>query len=363
MATILKRTAAVASHPHLTVRFLIRRLIKYGKRVANYTLTALSDLCWSTVAILEKKGTPPPIKHLYAESCTAVDSFWSEHTVGGPELTSVKTAYQSRRLSERYLEWSFSKYPLFEQFMQLYGNHDHQVILDYGCGPGNDLVGFLAHSNARKVIGIDISEKALQFASQRLAAHKVDPNRIELVHISDSIDTLLLAENSVDYIYCEGVLHHTSKPEALLREFHRILKPNSQACVMVYNADSIWLHLYVAYELVILQERFAGMYIYEAFSKTTDTEDCPISRCYRPEEFMSLCENAGFNGEYMGGYLSQYELNCPRDYTQSALHDERLGDEHRDFLRKLSFDERGFPKYQGKHAGIGGVYRLYKGSR
>jgi hypothetical protein len=28
--------------------------------------------------------------------------------------------------------------------------------LDYGCGPGNDVVGFLLHTNAKQVIGMDV---------------------------------------------------------------------------------------------------------------------------------------------------------------------------------------------------------------
>ena len=347
MATIVRKFRTAVRDPKLAVKFL-----------RKYTLTTLSDLFWSIIAIFNKKGNPPPIKHLYANDHTPVDSFWSEHTVIAPSLTSAKTVYQSKR----YLEWRFSIYPLFKEFMQLYGNHDDQVILDYGCGPGNDLVGFLIYTNAKKVIGIDTSEKALKFASQRLALHKVDPNRIELIHTSDSIDTLPIDDNTVDYIHCLGVLHHLSNPKAILREFHRILKPNSHACIMVYNCDSIWLHLYTAYEKMIIQNKFPGMNIYEAFSKTTDTEKCPIARCYRAKDFISICKDIGFNGEYVGGYLTEPELKSLKKYRQSALQDERLSNEHKNFLKDLVFDERGFPRYKGKHAGIGGVYRLYKKS-
>jgi hypothetical protein len=129
---------------------------------------------------------------------------------------------------------------------------------------------------------------------------------------------------------------------------------------MVYNYDSIWLHLYVAYEKMILQNKFPGMNIYEAFAKTTDTEECPISRCYQASEFMTICENTGFSAEYIGGYFSKLELNLFSKYKQSALQDKELGDEHKDFLRSLTLDEREFPKYMGKHAGIGGVYTLTK---
>jgi ubiquinone/menaquinone biosynthesis C-methylase UbiE len=350
MGTFTHKIETTVRHPVLTIKYLAHRV----KNKANATII---PFFWSLVASLQKKGEPPPIKHhLCADERTQVDSFWNVHTVAGAKLASVKTAFQSRR----YLEWRFSVYPLFREFMGLWGSHDNQVILDYGCGPGNDLAGFLIYTNAKKVIGIDISEAALSLASRRLALHRVDPGRVELVRISDSATTIPIDDDSVDYIYCEGVLHHTSNSASILREFHRVLKHGSKTCVMVYNYDSIWLHLYVAYEKMILQNKFPGMNIYEAFAKTTDTEECPISRCYQASEFMTICENTGFSAEYIGGYFSKLELNLFSKYKQSALQDKELGDEHKDFLRSLTLDEREFPKYMGKHAGIGGVYTLTK---
>ena len=349
MATILKKLRYMVGHP--------RYLFSSTKYLMDHCLIILSLQFWSVVSLFSKKGEPPPIKNYQGGgSDTVVGSFWSVHTVVGPRLAIVRTAHQSKK----YLEWRFSVYPLFREFMELWGNHDNQVLLDYGCGPGNDLVGFLAYTNARKVIGIDISEKALGFASQRIAIHNVDPSRIELMCISGSATSIPIEDNTIDYIYCEGVLHHTTNPEDLIKEFYRVLKPGSHACIMVYNRDSIWFHLYTAYELMIIQNKFSGMNVYEAFAKTTDTEECPIARCYQAQEFISICNEASFDTEYIGGYFSQLELNLLKKYEQIALPDERLSEGHKDFLRSLVLDENGFPLYRGKHAGIGGVYKLYK---
>lgn len=355
MQKAIEKLKKVLRDPQLAIRFGKFVL----KRAAIYAISVISGLLWSLIALFSKRGVEPAIRNLGADDCTPVDSFWGEHTVVGPQLARVKTAYQSKR----YLEWRFTQYPLFRDLMQMYGNHDNEVVLDYGCGPGNDVVGFLIYTNASKVIGVDVSAKALRFASRRIALHRLDQDRCELISISDSDDKIPLDDNSVDYIYSEGVLHHISNPEPKIREFHRILQPGSHACIMVYNADSVWLHLYVAYEQMILRERFQGMDLYEAFAKTTDTEECPISRCYKPEEFLCLCKDAGFNAVYAGGYLSKMELRLLKKYLQSAIRDERLADEHKQFLESLTLDEHGLPQYQGKHAGIGGVYRLNKESK
>jgi ubiquinone/menaquinone biosynthesis C-methylase UbiE len=288
-----------------------------------------------------------------AERTTAVDRYWGEHTVNS---VPFKTARESRK----YLEWRSSAYPLFAEFMRLREEHDGEVVLDYGCGPGDDLVGFAIYTRAKKIIGVDISAKALNLARGRLALHRVEPGRVELIHSADSVQTIPLGDASVDYVHCAGVLQHTSNPRALLGEFYRVLRPDSHACVMVYNRDSVWLHLYTAYQKMIVEGEFPGMDAYEAFSKNVDGVGCPLARCYRAEEFVSMCEEAGFRAEYVGGYLSDTELRALERLRAEALRDERLAEEHKSFIKDLATDERGFPLYRGKHAGVGGVYRLHK---
>jgi SAM-dependent methyltransferase len=291
-----------------------------------------------------------PVKTL-ASDATPVDAYWGRHTVNS-------SPFRTERKSLRYLEWRFKEYPLFRDLMGLWGEHGGQVLLDYGCGPGNDLTGFLVYSNAKKVIGIDVSEKALQLASQRLSLHRIDPQRVELIQISDAEPRIPLEDLSVDFIYCEGVLHHTSYPERILKEFRRILKPEGSASIMVYNRNSIWLHLYTAYEKMIIQNAFPGLSLEDAFTRNTDGPECPIARCYAPQEFIEICGGAGFRAEYKGGYLSKFEVDLLKKTGLRALEDPRLSDEHKDFLRALKYDPNGFPLYDEKYAGIGGVYHL-----
>ena len=300
-----------------------------------------------------RSGAMAEIENHSEAEITPVELYWGAHTVHSrPFITTSQ--------SEKYLEWRFSVYPLFREFMQLYGDHEDETILDYGCGPGNDLTGFAIHSQARKIIGCDVSEKALRLAQHRLALHRVDPERIRLIRISDSPSKLTLDDNSVDYVHCAGVLHHVSEPEYVLGEFYRVLTPNSSACVMVYNYHSLWLHLYTAYDKMIIQNAFPGLTLEEAFAKNTDGEDCPISKCYSPETFIDMCNKANFQAEFVGGYLSSHELDLLKELGERAVADERLGEEHKKFLLSLAYDQLGYPIYKEKHAGIGGVYRLYK---
>jgi ubiquinone/menaquinone biosynthesis C-methylase UbiE len=303
------------------------------------------------------RGAPSQLVELRSVSVqsTSVDAYWTGHTVNS-------TPFRSPRASERYLEWRFGEYPLFRQFMGLSERHDGQVVLDHGCGPANDLTGLLLYSGAARVIGVDASLTALRLARSRLALHQIAPGRCELVHCPDGAGSVPLGDASVDYIHSVGVLHHTSEPQRLLHEFARVLRPGGTGRIMVYNRDSVWFHLYTAYERMILEGAFPGIAsVEDAFRRNTDGPLCPISRCYRAEEFTEMCHAAGLRAEWLGGYLSQRELQSLRDSWVAALVDGRLDAEHRGFLRSLTFDFNGYPMYRDRHAGIGNVFRFSHG--
>jgi ubiquinone/menaquinone biosynthesis C-methylase UbiE len=303
--------------------------------------------------VLEHHADPRsiPIRVMHSGSDTEVDRYWTGHTVNS-------SPFRSAGASLRYLDQRAREYPRFESLMELRANHETDVVLDYGCGPGNDLVGFLMRGKARRVIGIDISPTSLDLARRRLALHDVDPSRVELIQVEDGLPAIPLVDASVDYLYCEGVIHHTSHPLELLRELSRVLRPGGRGHLMVYNRNSIWFHLYTAYQRQIIDGAFAGLSTDEAFRRNTDGEECPIARPYVPADFENMCRRAGFEVAYRGGYPAQIELDCLDRLAAAALKDPRLADEHRTFLAALRRDERGDPTYGGFLAGVGGVYAV-----
>ena len=292
-----------------------------------------------------------PVTLVDGRQDTAVDSYWTRHTVNSKPFASADA-------SARYLEWRFEEYPLFREFSGLWGDHAGETVLDYGCGPGDDLTGLALYSGAEHLIGLDVSATALRLTARRLALHDIAADRVTLRQVRDDTPEIPLEDASVDYVNCGGVLHHTSSPEALLAEFRRVLRPDGRAFVMVYNSDSVWLHLYVAYEKMLHDEAYAGLELDEAFRRLTDGVECPISRHSSVGQMTALCEQAGFQVRYAGGYLSRHELQQLETHLTSAIADERLGEAHREFLRSLTFDDAGLPMFGGFHAGIGGVYHL-----
>lgn len=298
-------------------------------------------------------GTRPAILVSDDSSKTSVDNYWNEHTVNSGPFASAKE-------SERYLQKRSELYPLFTQLMDVYGDHAGETVLDYGCGPGDDVTGFLLRSNARKVIGIDVSEKALERARQRLALHRIDTARIELIRITDSTGKIPLPDATVDWLHCGGVLHHTSHPNQIVNEFHRVMKPGAQGRLMLYNRDSVWYHVWIAYAQLIVNNAYPGLTVDQAFTKSTDGPDCPVSDAWAPQRVLDMISAAGLQGTFRGGYVNAVELEWWKKYGDGARTDKRLGAEHRQFASELELDESGFPLFQRKYAGIGGVYTISK---
>ena len=219
------------------------------------------------------------------------------------------------------------------------------------------MVGFAVHG-AGKVIGMDVSVQALMTARKRLDYHEWR-SPYELVRTYDSLPRVPLPDESVDYIHCGGVLQHTSDPNAILREFARVLRSGGEGRIMVYQENSIWLHLYVAYVVRVLQGKYRDMQALEAFRLCTDGEDCPVSRCYDPSMFLAMLGGAGLEGRYLGGYLSHSEVVWHKAYRNRALMDRRLEPHHRVFLmgvRKPFWSK--YPRYDGLPCGVHGCFAI-----
>jgi SAM-dependent methyltransferase len=278
---------------------------------------------------------------------SSAEEFWSASNV-----TSHRR-FRDREDSVKYFWWRCDQYVDYLEHMPVTGL-DGKVVLDYGCGPGHDLVGFVEYSKPGRLIGMDVSAASLREAGERLAFHDAQP---ELMHISERAPRLPLPDASVDYVHCSGVLHHVPDPAAVLCELRRVLRPDGQGRIMVYNYDSVWLHLYAAYILRFGQPGEPRPPVQDAFRRSTDSVDCPISEVWRPVEVSAMCARAGFRCRHLGNAVSIHELGIlPKRFD--AISNFDLEEEHRRFLLGLSFDHRGVPYSGGKAAGIDGCYLL-----
>lgn len=281
-----------------------------------------------------------------------VDEYWSRYHVESPD-----EGFPSIEASLEHYEWRNACYPGYIELMPV-DQATGKVVADYGCGVGNDVIGFGVHSKPETIHAIDISELALGIARRRAELHRLD--NVVFHRISDSDVRIPLPDESVDILHSSGVVHHTSDPERVLREFGRVLKPDGYAQVMVYHRESLWTHLYVAYTLMLHEEMYAGLDLDTAFELSMDGDECPIARAYTAPDFITLCENAGLRATFTGASMSVNEMVLLPDRYR-AIRDQRLNTESRRFLSSLTFNDRGWPLHQGVVAGVNACFRLSPG--
>ena len=88
-------------------------------------------------------------------------------------------------------------------------------VMDLGCGEGGSVDQFRAAAPGCRWVGVDIADSAESRARTRQDAEFV---------LYDGVH-LPFAEASFDLVYCKQVLEHVARPEPLLAEVARVLRP------------------------------------------------------------------------------------------------------------------------------------------
>ncbi len=126
--------------------------------------------------------------------------------------------------SERY-----SAYPWLYEAAE-FRKHAGERVLEIGCGTGSDLLQFAKHGAI--AVGIDITPEHLRLARERVGS---------LAQVFDGNGTNIPFENeSFDYVYSHGVLHHLDQPRRMVEEIFRVLRPGGRFNVHVYARWSYW---------------------------------------------------------------------------------------------------------------------------
>ena len=134
-------------------------------------------------------------------------------------------SYNQSSLDHNELKKQFSKY--FKLF-SWQGKITNGVGADIGCGTGR-WAKFVAEKT-KFLICVDASNKAIRVAKKNLC-HK---NNCYV--IQGRVDALPILNNSLDFAYSLGVLHHLPDTEKALKECINKLKPGAPFLIYLYYA-------------------------------------------------------------------------------------------------------------------------------
>jgi SAM-dependent methyltransferase len=108
-----------------------------------------------------------------------------------------------------------------ERDLRLLGTLDGKRVLELGCGTGHNAVALVRQG--AKAIAIEPSE---QLASHARRLAELDRARIE-VRVGDYADLAFVRAESVDIGVSAGALGEVDDLDRVLRQVHRVLKPNA----------------------------------------------------------------------------------------------------------------------------------------
>jgi len=102
----------------------------------------------------------------------------------------------------------------------------NDTVMDFGCGPGYYTTELA--KRAKKVIAVDLSPQMLQKAQNKVA--KAGAKNIQFLQSNGT--SIQVEDDSVDIIFLVTVFHEIGETQTVLKEFHRILKPDGKLVVV-----------------------------------------------------------------------------------------------------------------------------------
>lgn len=112
-----------------------------------------------------------------------------------------------------------------EYLVDVSGARSDASVLEIGTGPGHVATGFAQQCD--EVVALDLTAEPLQIAQEK--KHKRDLDN--LVLIQADAEEVPFEDRSFDIVCCRLTLHHTERPERILKEMARVCRRNGYVVV------------------------------------------------------------------------------------------------------------------------------------
>ena len=193
-------------------------------------------------------------------------------------------------------------------------------IADIGCGTGQ-LVNFLALREKRDVTGVDFSSVSLGYA--RALKERLGLPNLTLLE-GDVLD-LQLPSEAYDYVFCNGVLHHTGEAKRGFLQVARLVKPGGYLTVGLYNSYGRFVHgriRWLSLHAGPLGQTIADWGVRRMLGDQYESVDVEKKRTWWADQFAHPHETVHSVGEVLGWFDE-----CGFDYASSLPPIELGGDE------------------------------------
>tara|TARA_B100000029_G_scaffold94688_1_gene84886 strand:- start:60 stop:803 length:744 start_codon:yes stop_codon:yes gene_type:complete len=190
-------------------------------------------------------------------------------------------------------------------------NFENKVVLDFGCGHGALSIE-IAESGAKKVIGVDLEDKNIEFANENLK--KNFPSLLGKLEFKklDILNQNILS--NFDYIVSKDTFEHAIKLDKIIAKMHQVLNANGKALIgfgplyNFYNGDHgltrailPWFHLIIPEKILIKRLNK------KKEKKINSIEELGLSK-YSYKQYLDLFNNSKFNIDYIKINLSDHPV-------------------------------------------------------
>jgi len=134
-------------------------------------------------------------------------------------------AYHWQQIANNIFTFNAYVSARYQQVLKVIPKDKSLKILDIGCGDGV-LSWKLFNQTKSKITGVDTDEHSLKFARKEIQKRNARANFIKA-----NAHKLPFKNNSFDVIIATEIIEHLEKPQIMLREIKRVLKPKGQVII------------------------------------------------------------------------------------------------------------------------------------
>ena len=127
----------------------------------------------------------------------------------------------------------------------------NKKVLEIGCGSGPATCLFA--KVGAKVTSIDITTKGVELTRRNLKVQRLNADVLQM-----DAENLRFKDNSFDYLFSWGVLHHSKNTLNAFEQVSRVLKKGGKGLIMVYNKNSLRYYINGIYWLIFRGKLLKG---------------------------------------------------------------------------------------------------------
>jgi 2-polyprenyl-3-methyl-5-hydroxy-6-metoxy-1,4-benzoquinol methylase len=224
-------------------------------------------------------------------------SWWSENPMTYDWHGNISLATGTRdwfeEIDRRFVDASRPYLTSQRSFDRIMPDDLHgRKVLEIGCGMGLQSLE-LARRGA-EVHAVDLTDAAVEVTRARMKEFGVDAE----IRCADA-EFLPYDSKTFDFVWSWGVIHHSARTARIVREIARVLKPDGETRVMVYNREGRIARLVLLRHYIM-----GGEFVRHSPDETLwRWSDGYSARFYHKEQFEDLFR--GFFGQASSVVLGQ----------------------------------------------------------